>query len=229
MRTQHVALKGTREGLVLYFDPRLDFKDLVDEIKKYLTVAAPFLHGAVVRCYGEEEDYSAEQRDILAAILEQFGLQLAGWLTFADHSVAEKQLRPDAGSKKEGHWEEGITEGNCLIVERTMRSGKSISFDGHVVIMGDVNPGAEIIASGNIIVLGALRGVAHAGAAGNRKALVTAYYLNPTQLRIAEFVTRAPDEEVVWRGPETAKISDNKLVVERMIMNVNRGKSPHNQ
>jgi len=227
MRTQHVALKGTREGLVLYFDPHLEFKDLVNEIEKYLTVAAPFLNGAAVRCYGEEEDYSAEQRDSLAAILEQFGLRLAGWLTVADKPVPEKQQRPDVGSKKERYWEEGMTEGNCLIVERTMRSGKSISFDGHVVIMGDVNPGAEIIASGNIIVLGALRGVAHAGAAGNRKALVTAYYLNPTQLRIADLVTRAPDEEVVWRGPETAKISDNKLVVERMVMNVKRGKSSH--
>jgi septum site-determining protein MinC len=228
MRTQHVVLKGTREGLVLYFDPQLEFNLLTDELEKYLTSAAPFLQGAVVRCYGEKEDFTKEQRKMLTAILEQFGLQLAGWLNPADQSFAEKESKPVAGLKKEGYWEEGMTEGNCLIVERTLRSGKSVCFDGHVVILGDVNPGAEVIASGNIIVLGALRGVAHAGAAGNRKALVNAYYLNPTQLRIADFVTRAPDEEVVWRGPEIAKISDNKLVVEKMVMNVNRGKNLHN-
>jgi septum site-determining protein MinC len=67
--------------------------------------------------------------------------------------------------------------------------------------------------------------VAHAGAAGDRKALVTAYYLNPTQLRIADNVTRAPDEEVAWRGPEIARIRDGKIIVEGLVINVNRGKS----
>ncbi len=225
IRTQHVALKGTREGLVLYLDPHLEFNVLLDEIEKHLTEAAQFFQGAMVRCYWGEKDCPEKQREILIKVLKRYGLELTGWLTATDPSVSERQLQIDNVPKVERFWEEGMMEGNCLFVERTLRSGKSIEFNGHVMIIGDVNPGAEIIASGNIVVMGALRGVAHAGATGDRKALVTAYHLNPTQLRIADLVTRAPDVEVAWRGPEIAKISDNKLIVEGLVINGARGRT----
>jgi septum site-determining protein MinC len=224
MQTQHVVLKGTREGLVLYLDPHLEFNVLLDEIENNLTKANQFLQGASVRCYWGEKNCSEKQREILIGILKRYGLKLAGWLTSADLSVSEKQTQINSTPKAKQFWEDGMTEENCLFVERTLRSGKSIKFDGHVLVIGDVNPGAEIIAGGNIVVIGALRGVAHAGAAGDRKALVTAYYLNPTQLRIADHVTRPPDEEVAWRGPEIARISSGKIVVESLVININKGK-----
>ena len=70
----------------------------------------------------------------------------------------------------------------------TLRGGQSLSNRGHVVIIGDVNPGAEIVAGGDIVVFGALRGVAHAGAQGDRSARVHALDLQPTQLRIATMI-----------------------------------------
>jgi septum site-determining protein MinC len=103
-----------------------------------------------------------------------------------------------------------------LLIERTVRSGQSISYPGHVVVMGDVNPGAEIVAGGHIMVFGSLRGVAHAGALGDAHAVVTALRLSPTQLRIASHITRAPDgEEVRPHQPEVASISDGVIVIER--------------
>jgi septum site-determining protein MinC len=225
MQTQHIVLKGSREGLVLYLDPHLEFNILLKEIEKNLIKTSQFLQGATVRCYWGEKNCSEQQREILIGVLKRYGLELTGWLTDADLSVTGKQTRLNSIPKVEHFWEEGMTEENCLFVERTLRSGKSINFNGHVLVIGDVNPGAEIIASGNIVVIGALRGVAHAGAAGDRKALVTAYYLNPTQLRIADHVTRSPDENVAWRGPEIARISGGKIVVESLVINVNKGKS----
>lgn len=225
IRTQHVALKGTREGLVLYLDPRLELNVLLDEIEKHLTESAQFLRGATVRCYWGERDCPDKQRLVLIETLKRYGLELTGWLTAADLSISEKQIQVNSVPKVEHLRDEGMVEGSCLFVERTLRSGKSIEFDGHVLVLGDVNPGAEVIASGNIVIMGALRGVAHAGATGNREALVTAYYLNPTQLRIADLVTRAPDNEVAWRGPEIAKISDNKLIVEGLDINGARGRT----
>lgn len=225
MQTKHVVLKGNREGLVLYLDPHLEFNILLDEIENNLTKANQFLQGAAVRCYWGEKECSEKQGEILIGILKRHGLEFSGWLTAADLSVPEKKIRDNIIPQAKSFREEGITEDNCLFIERTLRSGKSINFNGHVLVIGDVNPGAEIIATGNIVVLGALRGVAHAGAAGDRKALVTAYYLNPTQLRIADHVTRAPDEEVAWRGPEIARISDGKIVVESMAINGNKGKT----
>ena len=225
IRTKHVALKGTREGLVLYLDPHLEFNVLLDEIEKHLTEAAQFLQGASVRCYWGEKDCPKKQSEILIEVLKRYGLLLTGWLSAADLSGPEKQTQPNNVSKVERFWEEGMVEGTCLFVERTLRSGKSNQSDGHVTIIGPVNPGAEIIPTVNIGGMGARRGVAHAGARGDREALVTAYHLNPTQLRIADLVTRAPDVEVAWRGPEVAKICDNKLIVEGLVINGARGRA----
>lgn len=104
---------------------------------------------------------------------------------------------------------------NTILIRRTLRSGQSVHYDGNVVVLGDVNPGAEIIASGNIIVMGALRGVAHAGAAGNDQAVVTAFRLQPTQLRIADQFTRAPDGAYPEpHVPETARIKDGVVCID---------------
>lgn len=79
-----------------------------------------------------------------------------------------------------------LGEDTALFLNRTLRSGTRIEFAGHVVVMGDVNPGAEIVAEGNVVVWGRLRGMVHAGAKGNRDAVICALDFSPTQLRIAE-------------------------------------------
>ena len=89
---------------------------------------------------------------------------------------------------------------------------------GNVVIMGDVNHGAEIIAYGNIVVMGALRGVAHAGANGNDEAFVSAFRLQATQLRIGKFIARAPDNSSYNpKYPEVAFIRDEMIQIEPYI------------
>lgn len=70
----------------------------------------------------------------------------------------------------------------------SLRSGQRIEFEGSLVVIGDVNPGAEVIAGENIIILGDLRGLAHAGAKGNRDAIIEAVSIYATQIRIADIV-----------------------------------------
>jgi len=105
---------------------------------------------------------------------------------------------------------------NTLMVDKTLRSGQKVNYPGNVVILGDVNPGAEVVASGSIIVLGTVRGVVHAGAEGFEKAVVLAFRLMPTQLRIADHITRPPDDELVGENfsPEIALIKDGMVVIE---------------
>lgn len=103
---------------------------------------------------------------------------------------------------------------NTILIQRTLRSGQSIRYNGNVVILGDVNPGAEVTAAGNIIVMGALRGVVHAGAGGNEKSVVMAFRLHPTQLRIANHITRPPDDEALYDQPELARIKDGVVTIE---------------
>lgn len=112
--------------------------------------------------------------------------------------------------------EDDIPDDFTLLVHRTIRSGQSIYYPGNVVILGDVNPGSEVVAGGSIIVLGSCRGMAHAGANGNGRATVTAFRLQPIQLRIAHYVSRAPDEEEkdFSGGPETARVVGDQVIIE---------------
>ena len=110
---------------------------------------------------------------------------------------------------------EEMADDNTILVRRTLRSGQSLHFEGNVVILGDVNPGAEVVATGNVVIMGALRGVVHAGADGDSTAAVYAFRLQPTQLRIAGHITRAPDEEdILSSAPEAARIRDGLVVIE---------------
>ena len=99
----------------------------------------------------------------------------------------------------------------------TLRSGQNIHSDAHLIILGDVNPGAEVSAAGNVIVLGALRGFAHAGTAGDRGASVSALILNPTQIRIADIITRSPDETAEMHQPEIAYIKHDRIYIDSII------------
>lgn len=111
--------------------------------------------------------------------------------------------------------DDNLVDENTILVQRTLRSGQSVRYSGNVVILGDVNPGAEVAATGNIIVMGALRGVVHAGANGDETAVVMAFRLNPTQLRIANHITRPPDNETVDMDlPEIARIKDGVVTIE---------------
>ncbi len=92
-----------------------------------------------------------------------------------------------------------------------LRSGEEICHSSSVIITGDVNPGASIIADGDIIVWGTLKGIAHAGAKGNRKSLIMALKMSPTQIRIADLVARAPEGNIKNPTPEVAYISSEGI------------------
>jgi septum site-determining protein MinC len=94
-----------------------------------------------------------------------------------------------------------------LYMETTIRSGIEIRHPGTVTILGDVNPGGTIIADGDILVWGRLRGIAHAGARGNNECLIMALQMEPTQLRIADAVARAPEKPPRNVNPEVAYIT----------------------
>lgn len=142
----------------------------------------------------------------------------------SNSSSAQKYFFVQQENSSQHEEKEVLADDNTILVQRTIRSGQIIKFEGNVVVMGDVNPGGEIIAGGNIIVMGHLRGVVHAGAFGSEKAIVAAFRLQPTQLRIANHITRAPDgEEITPDQPEIARIHDGIVIIEKYFSNGNRG------
>ena len=107
---------------------------------------------------------------------------------------------------------EDLGKGTALFLNQTLRSGTRIEFAGHVVVLGDVNPGAEIVAEGNIMIWGRLRGMVHAGAEGDVGAVICALDFSPMQLRIADDVLTAKDSQV-QAGPQSAGIENGKLII----------------
>jgi septum site-determining protein MinC len=98
-----------------------------------------------------------------------------------------------------------------LYMQGTVRSGVEIRHPGTVIVLGDVNPGGSIVAEGDILVWGRLRGLAHAGAAGNATCRIMALRLDPTQLRIADKVARPPETPPEEFLPEVAYIGNGGI------------------
>lgn len=96
----------------------------------------------------------------------------------------------------------------------SLRSGQKLETEGSLVILGDVNSGAEVIASENIVVLGALRGLAHAGAKGNKQAIISAGLFDAVQIRIANIVKEIDREEEPMHKQAYISIIDDKIVIE---------------
>ena len=110
--------------------------------------------------------------------------------------------------------------GQTVIVGRTVRSGGRVESTGSVVVLGDVNAGAEVVAADDVIVVGRLRGLAHAGAAGNEKAIVWARKIEASQLRIAgslaQAASNASSPHDVDDAPEVALVDEaGRIVVRR--------------
>lgn len=100
------------------------------------------------------------------------------------------------------------------VVNRTVRSGESIISRGGILVVGNVNPGAEIIAGGSIDIRGICKGLVHAGAYGDRSAVVVADCLMPVQIRIADIIAQSPEGMEKPSKAERAQIKNNSIVIE---------------
>jgi septum site-determining protein MinC len=224
MIKKETVFKGTRDGLLIVLDDDCEFKEMMGNLKTKLQAAQGFFQGAQVTIDPGARKLTNRQKKSLSRLINsQAGLTLndfvddepnldvddeKGLLDEMDEPDQPKGLRPDLSRK---------SKLPVIFIERNLRCGQQVNFAGHVVVTGDVNPGAEIIADGNIVVAGALRGLVHAGANGDQRAFVAAYRLEPSQLRIAGAFTRAPDDESTGfsEQPEIARLQDGKVVVER--------------
>jgi len=108
----------------------------------------------------------------------------------------------------------GLERDRTLLIRRHLRSGHKIRYPGNVVVLGDVNPGAEIEAEGDIVVMGTLRGLAHAGADGDRRRVIAAFRIAASQLRIAEYIARAPEGDLPPAVPEVALVRDGQVLID---------------
>jgi septum site-determining protein MinC len=158
-----------------------------------------------------------DERDVsLAAILSTdeetitAATECALWTDLADVEPPTLPERPQVADELEAYDSEEYGTAGVLI-KRTLRSGRTVRSRGHVVVIGDVNSGAEIVAIGDVIVWGRLRGTVHAGAQGDESAVVCALDLAPTQLRIANLITIPPQDKRKKSRPEMALVAEGQI------------------
>jgi septum site-determining protein MinC len=222
--TEPITIKGIREGLLVTLGDsdtwpltsqglltRIDgATDFFKGAKLALALGARTLSAADL---GRLRDQLSERNVSLWTVLsdsaqtnnaaQALGLNIALPTTTPNHRQA-----PDREANSEEAGQEAI------YVKRTLRSGRTVRHSGHVIVVGDVNAGAEVVADGDVMVWGHLRGTVHAGAAGDQDAVVCALDLSPTQLRIAGYIATSPARRGESR-PEVARIRDGQIVAER--------------
>ncbi len=223
-----ISIKGIRHGLLVTLaDPEGDvgqrgrWESLLAELQRRLEASPSFFKGGRVSldvgALSLTEDELRAARDLLI----QHDVIL--------HAVVSNDAQTEAAAQALGLIIDlGLERrppvgpppasvepppGEAILQQRTLRSGQSIRHPGHVILIGDVNPGAEIVAGGHVVVWGRLRGIVHAGAMGDEEAVICALDMSPTQLRIAGHITRAPEERQHQPIPEVATVRDGQIVV----------------
>lgn len=207
--------RGNRRRLAISVPREMTLEDLLEGLRVRLRESQGFFRGAPVILEGRH--LTEEERRRVGELVAEFGM------TLSEKDPEDEELAPKAKASPasrpepagDGPWVQVPPDDQTLLVRRTLRSGQRIFFAGNVVVLGDVNPGAVVTCTGDIAVMGRLRGVAHAGAGGNVAARVMAFRLEPTQLRIAHYISRAPDGN--QKGPdwpEVAMIRDDVIEIQ---------------
>ena len=201
-----VSLSIKNNEIVMKIEEESSIKEILDSIKKkmnelkkmYKEDELPlFITGKILSDEEakEVEEYIKETIDIQIS----FDTPKILWL----HGIKKAFNKEIAVSETKFH-------------RGALRSGQRIEFEGSLVILGDVNGGAEVIAGENIVVLGILRGLAHAGAKGNKEAIIAAASIEAPQVRIANVIRERSKEEIQSRNLKTSVYvnESGKIVIE---------------
>jgi septum site-determining protein MinC len=215
----NVQIKGIREGLLVTVGDG-DWPEVQKELLAHLEPQVEFLRGAkLILDVGGQELNAATLGKLRDQISEQ---QISLWAVLSTSPLTEQtaqtlglatRIHQTPATQAVRTLDTNISGDEAILVKRTLRSGNSLEHTGHITIIGDVNPGAEIVAGGSVVVWGRLRGMVHAGANGNNKAIVCALDLSPTQLRIADKIAILP-KQAGDPHPCIASMKDGQVMTE---------------
>ncbi len=212
MKSEHgaqVTLRGTRDGVLIALGDGA-WDEILAELERQLARpnASAFFRGAQVSVETGSRFLPEAERAQLQALLTAHNIQVSVVMPAAPPAPAAPPERAETRTQRVGDTE-------ALMIRRTVRSGQIIKHSGPVVVYGDVNDGAEIIAAGDVLVFGKLRGIVHAGAQGDDSATIGAMSLNPPQIRIGGHIAASPEGRgKKTRGPEIACVRNGRIVIE---------------
>jgi septum site-determining protein MinC len=203
--------------------PGSNWNDLWEQLQQRLQGTKRFWQPLmVVHLIAHDRLLDARQLQAIADSLSDVHLQLqlvsttrrqtAVAAATAGYSIDQNPILPTLNQESQPAIEPLVEP---LYLQMTVRSGIDIRHNGTVVVMGDVNPGGEIFAGGDIIIWGRLKGIAHAGYPNNPQCLIMALHMEPTQLRIANYVARSPETPPAQFEPEIAYVTPDGIRIAR--------------
>ena len=184
-----VVIKGTKSGIIVVLDKKMDFEELATCVAEKFLNSKEFLGDAQVAVSFEGRSLSDQEEVVLVDKIGQ-------------NSNLDVVCVVDNNDKREAYFNQALNQklmqldaNNGQFYKGNLRSGQVLEFETSIIILGDVNVGAQVVSTGNIVVLGSLYGNAFAGAAGNEDAFVLALKMSPKQIRISDTIARAPDDD----------------------------------
>ena len=204
LKKSSVIFKGSRDGIHLEIAGD-DFKQIVKEIGNKIKASPQFFKGA--KFNGIKSDELSKEETLEIKLILKYKYEF-------DVNIELVATNQDTTFISEEYKFENLDEGMTKFIYGTLRSGQVVDFYGNIVVVGDVNPGALLKAGGNIVALGSLKGVAQAGGDNDLNAIVAAYSLLPTQLRIGTKIARPPEGDTQYKLPEIARVFEGELIIE---------------
>lgn len=220
----YVDIKGVDDGIAIHFDEAAPYDKLIEELKKTLDKNKNFFSGSLSKVIISGRTLlPLEKSDIKQIFSKEYGMKKVSFEEDLSklRKIEEKGLTKTTVAKAEEKKEpvpdvelvsSQYFDAKSIFIANTVRSGQRIECEGDIVVIGDVNPGAEIIAGGSIAVFGTLRGLAHAGAKGREDVCVAALYMRPKQLRVSGRIIILEENEDSAVG-EIAELKNDKVVI----------------
>ncbi len=217
-----LRIKGKPDGLFeIEIGEKSSYSDIKDDIRQKLSRNRGFFTGAGARVVIFGKLFSDDQKDDLRNMFDtEYGIVN---ISFGDDKdMAGRPLQQAPRPQRDGNNEDAVTlvsknyfNAKSIFVAHTLRSGQRVECEGDIVVLGDVNDGAEVIAGGSIAVMGAIRGLVHAGATGRNDVVVAANALKPKQLRISGKIAIFPEEKQA-EEPEIAEFKQGSIVIKSL-------------
>lgn len=209
-----ILIKGNKDGIntTINMNKFACFEDMILMLIKKLSKGKHFYKGTTLIL-------SIDLKSINKKQVETLKQTLLTEIELKDIVLEDIEKEVDKEIQKEPKVFSGVNEGRTKFIRKTVRSGQCIKYQGNIVIIGDINSGAEVYASGNVIVLGRIKGKVSAGTNGNSKAVIAAFLLQPEILTIASVIAMSPDDVEKPSYPELAKIKDGSIIVEPYLPN----------
>mgnify|MGYP000868103916 CR=1 FL=1 len=228
-----ISIRGRMDGLAVEVGAA-PWPDVIAALTARLGQSSSFFRNANVALDLGQRALAEEELNAVAALLRKHDMNLALVRTGAERTfqaalalglTATLEGADGAAMAEATAAQSNAATGGYFVYRGYLRSGNRLRRQEHVLVIGDVNPGAEVISDGDVLVWGRLRGIAHAGAAGNVRAIVAALDMEPTQLRIADVMTTSPDPQPGQPGkwfwqrsahkrPEVARLINKAIAFE---------------